>query len=139
DRLVERGYLLLDGAEYPVLKWSAKTREILDRERPLRLEMMLPREEAIQGARETFHAEAGGEIDAELLSRLKKLRKRVAGDANVPAYIVFADATLKDMCRKLPQTKARFLEVPGVGKVKMEQYGDRFTAEIRDFLESGAH
>ncbi|WP_086046276.1 HRDC domain-containing protein [Treponema endosymbiont of Eucomonympha sp.] len=51
----------------------------------------------------------------------------------------FADATLKDMCRKLPQTKARFLEVPGVGKAKMEQYGDRFTAEIKDFLESGAH
>jgi ATP-dependent DNA helicase RecQ len=48
--------------------------------------------------------------------------------------VVFSDATLRDMCRLLPEDNEAFLEVSGVGTRKMEQYGEAFTAVIRAYL-----
>ncbi len=70
-------------------------------------------------------------IDITLLARLKALRRELADEKNVPAYIVFSDATLIDMCKKLPTTNDELLAVSGVGKVKLRQYGDRFLQVIK--------
>lgn len=63
-----------------------------------------------------------------LLSKLKALRLSIAREEKVPAYIIFSDATLVDMCQKHPRTDTEMLSVSGVGKVKMERYGERFLA-----------
>ena len=52
----------------------------------------------------------------------------------MPAYIVFNDSALREMCVLMPVTQSAFLEVPGVGKVKQERYGMYFTAEIQKYL-----
>ena len=65
-------------------------------------------------------------VDSSLFAELKALRRELADKNNVPAYIIFSDATLIDMCKKLPVTVDELLEVSGVGKVKLELYGDRF-------------
>jgi ATP-dependent DNA helicase RecQ len=50
----------------------------------------------------------------------------------MPAYIIFSDASLQDMCRKMPLNPEQFLAVSGVGKVKMEKYGEVFTRQVRE-------
>ncbi|MDR2739900.1 MAG: DNA helicase RecQ [Treponema sp.] len=77
-------------------------------------------------------------IDETLLTKLRDLRRELAQAGRVPAYIVFSDAALRDMCRKQPTTKAAFLSVSGVGEVKMEKYGEAFTRLIGEHVGGGA-
>jgi ATP-dependent DNA helicase RecQ len=81
---------------------------------------------------ESFQAD---ETDEALFLKLKELRSRLAQEIKAPAYIVFSDASLRDMCRKRPQSPAQFLNVTGVGAVKLEKYGAAFMAVIREFAE----
>ncbi len=71
------------------------------------------------------------EHEAELFDRLRAVRKRIADEEGVPAYIVFSDAVLRGMVRAMPQTRAALLEVSGIGPVKLERYGDAFLAALR--------
>ena len=71
------------------------------------------------------------EEEAEkLFQRLRSLRKRLADEGRLRPYMVFSDATLRAMVRQLPATKDELLEVSGVGKTKLERYGDAFLREI---------
>ncbi len=72
----------------------------------------------------------GLEADPALFERLRSLRKRLADEAAVPPYIVFSDATLRDMCVRRPGTEEEFLDVSGVGATKLARYGEAFLAEI---------
>jgi ATP-dependent DNA helicase RecQ len=76
------------------------------------------------------------ESDEALMTKLKELRKTLAREAAVPAYIIFSDASLRDMCLKKPPALSAFENINGVGKVKLLRYGEAFTALIRDHLES---
>lgn len=64
--------------------------------------------------------------DEALFQDLRKLRKSIADQQGVPAYIVFNDTTLRDMAEKRPTTPGEFLEVSGVGPAKLERYGEAF-------------
>jgi ATP-dependent DNA helicase RecQ len=66
------------------------------------------------------------DVDAELYLALKALRRTIADERGVPAYIVFSDATLVQLAERRPRSAAALLEVPGVGPKKLELYGDRF-------------
>ena len=76
-----------------------------------------------------------GEPDPILLERLRERRTRLAQEAGVPAYVVFSNAALVDMAKRLPRTPWEFLQVSGVGQVKAQRYGEEFLGVIRDFLE----
>jgi ATP-dependent DNA helicase RecQ len=78
----------------------------------------------------TFSTEAGG-ADADLFERLRALRRRLADERRVPAFVVFSDRTLQDLAARRPQTREEFLDVHGVGQRKLEEYGDCFLAELR--------
>jgi len=69
-----------------------------------------------------------------LFERLRKLRHQIALDENIPAYLVFSDATLKEMERARPMSESELLEISGVGQRKLEVYGDEFIAEILSFV-----
>ena len=69
----------------------------------------------------------------ELFIELKKLRKSIADEENIPAYIVFNDATLKEMAFDKPVTELDFLTISGVGQHKFERYGEEFMECIREF------
>ncbi|PCH54115.1 MAG: DNA helicase RecQ [Flavobacteriaceae bacterium] len=68
-----------------------------------------------------------------LFERLRKLRQEIALSENIPAYLVFSDATLKEMERARPMCESDFLDISGVGQRKLEVYGEDFIAEIVSF------
>ncbi|WP_456376992.1 DNA helicase RecQ [Lutibacter sp.] len=72
-------------------------------------------------------------IKDTLFERLRKLRKEIALAENIPAYLVFSDASLKEMERARPLCESDFLEISGVGQRKLEVYGKDFIAEIVSF------
>jgi ATP-dependent DNA helicase RecQ len=65
-------------------------------------------------------------FDEELYERFRGLRKELALNHEVPAYVIFGDKTLKELTQKLPTTKEQMLEINGVGEVKFEKYGEPF-------------
>lgn len=71
-----------------------------------------------------------------LFERLRKLRYKISLEENIPAYLIFNDATLKEMEQLRPMSESEFLTISGVGQRKMEVYGDEFIAEIMDFMGS---
>jgi ATP-dependent DNA helicase RecQ len=144
DELVRQQYLKAEG-EYPVLLLTEKSRSVLRGETAVT--MMLPKSGAPgsgaapgrtgrQGLLKGGEA-PGGEtprIDDALLARLKEVRTGLAKEASVPAYVIFSDATLRDMCARRPATAAQFLEVSGIGEIKLKRYGEIFMEAIRSFV-----
>ena len=74
-------------------------------------------------------------LNTELFEILKEIRTEIARKKGVPAYLIFTDATLADMCRKMPITDEDFLTVNGVGKNKFEKYGEQFIKAITEFVK----
>jgi ATP-dependent DNA helicase RecQ len=77
------------------------------------------------GEEELSQATAGPEESA-IFERLRDLRKRLADERGVPAYIVFSDKVLWSMIERSPSTPEEMLDVSGVGPAKLERYGDVF-------------
>ena len=71
-----------------------------------------------------------------LFERLKQLRYKIALEEGIPAYLVFSDATLKEIERERPLSENEFLSISGVGQRKLEVYGEEFMAEIMNFMGS---
>ena len=129
DALLVQGVLVQTEGQYPSLRLAPAARGILLGER--KFEMRVP-----VAPEKPKAAQAGeAEPDMELFGLLKKLRGKFAATAGVPAYVVFTDAALRDMCARKPQTEQEFLKVSGVGERKAARYGQVFLEEIRRYLE----
>ena len=125
-----RGFVESTGDEYPVLRLR-ETAEDLMRE-DAALTMKIAREEApapARKSREPVPANPG------LFDALRALRAKLAAAQSVPAYVVFSDATLRDMCARLPADADEMLEVSGVGQAKFAKYGEAFLGAIRDYTD----
>ncbi len=76
------------------------------------------------------------ECDQKLFEILRGLRKEIADKEKMPPYIIFSDATLKEMSRRYPQDSISLKEINGVGEVKFKNYGDLFLEKILDYCET---
>ncbi len=140
DELVFRGVLARAGGDYPTVALTASSGAFLRREAPwdepfvLKVARGRHKAERVPAApAKTRAATDASELDAagqELYARLASLRGELAREQGVPAYIVFSNAALVDMCAKRPRTPEEFLGVSGVGAKKAERYGEAFLAEI---------
>ena len=129
--LISHGYLVMQFGEYMSVTPAASSAEVIRGQK--QLIMREPKREH-SNIRTRTAAEAAAESNtAELFQRLRKLRETFSKSENKPAYIVFSDASLLDMCRKQPTNKEAFLSVSGVGQHKLEKYGDAFLDEIQRF------
>ena len=88
--------------------------------------------------RQTELSSGSKEVD-KLFAVLKAVRTQIAQQENIPAYIVFSNATLMDMAVKAPRTMAEFLDVSGVGETKAARYGEVFLKAIAAQKEDSAH
>jgi ATP-dependent DNA helicase RecQ len=79
-----------------------------------------------------------GEIacDEVLFDRLRQLRKKLADERNVPAYIVFSDVALRQMARYYPENDGQFTRISGVGEKKLHEFGAVFLGEIAAHLQT---
>jgi ATP-dependent DNA helicase RecQ len=76
------------------------------------------------------------ECDEILFERLRTLRRRIADERGVPAYIIFSDVSLREMARNYPTTPVEFRRIPGVGEQKLKDFVQPFLDEIRNYLET---
>lgn len=131
NHLVSENYINIVGDKYPVAALGANASEVLCGKKTL--SMKIKKEEEIKTSVEK-ESKKEFDINEDLLVRLKSLRFSLARQNNVPAFIIFSDAALKDMCRKMPQSREEFLEVSGVGQSKLDKYGEDFLKVIREFI-----
>ena len=71
---------------------------------------------------------APSEAEGRIFQDLRTVRKRLADDAGVPPFVIFSDATLREMARLTPRNRSEMLNVLGVGQTKFERYGAAFLA-----------
>lgn len=126
DFLAEKEYISADN-ETEALKLLPKSRDVLfGRER-----LVMKKVENSEKVVKTHRPEVP--VNSDLLDALKALRKSIASKKSVPAYVIFTDATLIDMCKKCPETPDEMLEVSGVGRTKLEKFGKEFLEVIAKF------
>jgi len=130
-QLVVQGYLRVDQERYGALALTAASRPLLRGEVQLGLredpQAPMPRKKPRPGAADAVLS-AG---DQDLFDSLRALRKQIAADHGVPPYVIFHDATLLQMVIDRPDSTEAMLDLSGVGRKKMEQYGEMFLRELR--------
>jgi ATP-dependent DNA helicase RecQ len=146
--LLAQGYLQTSGGEYPLLALSPTSKQLLKGEtqffvRQDRLDAStVSRKEKPDRTKGRGKGSGTGttaltEAEGDLYDHLVALRRRLADEKSLPAYIIFGNATLADMAALKPQTKEEMLEVKGVGEKKFETYGHIFLEAIRGFGTKG--
>ncbi|MGL4859297.1 MAG: ATP-dependent DNA helicase RecQ [Enterobacteriaceae bacterium] len=132
-QLIHLGLLQQDISNFSVLQLTEAARPVLRGEQPLSL--AVPR---IQVMKRTKPGSAeknySGFYDKQLFAKLRRLRKTLADDSNVPPYVVFNDATLIEMAEHCPTTSEELLEINGVGQRKLQRFGQPFMILIREHL-----
>jgi len=127
-QLIHCGYLVQDIAHYSVLRLTPAASAVLKGEE--RVELARPRIREKKPAKKPTVAADLREADLGLFERLRELRRELARDAGVPPYVIFGDAALLEMSRERPANDEEFLAINGVGKVKLERYGEAFLEVI---------
>lgn len=131
DHLEGLGYLLTE-SEHQTVRLTPKASQVLYRGQTV--QMLVQKEQEVL-VRPTVVTELPGD-EEDLYDLLRELRGKLARDANIPAYVVFSNATLQDMARKKPRTMMDFKRVSGVGELKASWYGKEFLERIREYLDS---
>lgn len=120
------GYIIFVGAGYPIIRITEMSYPVLRGNTSVKIKKL----RKVKTKVEKVDTE---NISLDLLNMLKELRTEIARKKGVPAYLIFSDATLADMCRKMPATNDEFLTVNGVGNNKLEKYGERFMSVIEEW------
>ena len=124
NHLVLNEYIVLTNSEYPVAKLTEKSKSLLSGRETLVMKIVKDQEKPVK--KQSKASRHLGSVDQDLFARLKGIRAGFAQKQQVPAFVIFSDATLIDMCHKMPRTKEEFLMVSGVGESKLKRYGDAF-------------
>ncbi|WP_406668098.1 DNA helicase RecQ [Gallaecimonas sp. GXIMD1310] len=128
-QLIHHGLVSQDITRHSALALTEAARPVLKSERSLTL--AVPRlVTRVKQSRATDNSAA----DKVLFARLKRLRKTLADEFDVPPYVVFNDATLAEMASHFPTCEAELLAISGVGQTKLSRYGEPFLALITDYL-----
>ncbi len=126
--LIDRGYLRVEGEEYPTLDVTKRGREVLEGMGPVEL----GRAESSTPAPTNQAWGTGGNsvaltssVDPQLFERLRQLRKELAEEEGVAPFVIFHDKTLRTIAGHRPMTLSALREISGIGEVKVERYGRR--------------
>jgi ATP-dependent DNA helicase RecQ len=76
------------------------------------------------------------ECDEALFEKLRIVRRKLADERNVPAYVIFSDVSLREMARSYPETTTAFRRIPGVGEQKLREFAAPFMAVIADYVRA---
>jgi len=134
EQLCGAGFLQQTDEAYPVLALTARGLRLLKDESSapdLRLaRQRTPRRDETR-TRSRVEAESWEGVDRALFDRLRALRLEIARERGVPPYVIFHDATLREMARLRPTSLSALLQVKGVGARKAEDLGRAFVDAVR--------
>ena len=136
--LLRQGYLTMPPGDYEIIQTTKRADRVLfDGERvlwrrPAEKAALVKTQDMAAGTRKPVRSEAAP-LDAGLFEQLRAVRSDLARQAQVPAYVIFHDATLRDLASRQPETVEELLEVSGIGERKAEKYGQAVLAVIRNW------
>ncbi len=132
--LMRLGFVAVAEGEYATLQLTPEGMALLKARTPLTLTkpMDLPKSKRV------VRREGDIACDEILFERLRSLRKKLADERKVPAYIVFGDTTLRAMARYYPATPDAMEGIPGMGEKKRAEFGATFAAEIASYLTTNS-
>ncbi len=122
--LIRLGFVRQTAEKFSVLELTNEGRAVLKERKKITLTKPVTAPET-----QTRHF---GEIscDEVLFERLRELRKKLADERDVPAYIIFSDVSLRQMARNYPESESDFARISGVGEKKLREFGEVFLNEI---------
>ena len=114
--LTAEGYLRLTEGKFPLVKVGPQAAAVIREDKEVWRKVIQPQEV---------------KVDDALFAKLRALRKEIADRENIPPYIVFSDATLREMSERCPTDEQSMLRTNGVGEKKLERYGEEFLQLLR--------
>ena len=126
--LVNEGYLFPNPDRMNALEITDKANAVLFKKEPVLLAK--PKAVVMTGEQAVYEKQP---YEKPLFEQLKEIRNTIARQENVPAYVIFSDATLTDLATYLPLTNSDLLKISGFGEVKTERYGTPFLEAVQDY------
>lgn len=123
-QLIHRGYCIQDIERYNVLRLTEKAIPVLRGTESIALTVQI--EDNSPKSKKKKTRTASDAPSSPLFETLRALRRELAQEENKPPFMIFSDATLRDMIRLQPKTLNQLLNVSGVGQHKLTQYGQQF-------------
>ncbi len=130
-QLVALGLLHADAERYGALAVTADARPVLRGESRLELRRARPQRGSGRRAESRRDADLAAGVDSALLDALRALRRELSQAQSVPAYVVFHDATLRELARLRPTSEGELRRVTGIGEHKLTRYGARVLEVLR--------
>ncbi|MBT3400598.1 MAG: DNA helicase RecQ, partial [Rhodospirillaceae bacterium] len=129
-QVVASGFLRIDVEGYGGLQLTEKAEPLMQGEQGYEYRD-IPKTKATGSRKARAAAATLDDADAEILANLKALRRKLAQERKVPAYVIFSDATLHDMCVMKPNDLDTLALVNGVGPKKLKDFGETFLAALK--------
>ncbi len=126
--MLQLGYLQQSDSEYPVLQLNEKSKQILRGEMKIMLVKSITVNKKL--AEKAIEMEI---VNPDLFKILKAVRYDLATEENVPAFVIFSDATLVELAAYLPLTSSALAKISGFGDIKLVKYGNYFLDAIIDY------
>ena len=151
DALLDQGLLSSSGGQYPTLQVTPQGRAFLKARQPLALTrpIVQDRGSAYLGSETPSRDRStrrdrnrvsdnddAAPYDEGLFRELSALRKRIADQQGVPAFVIFGDKSLREMARKAPSNRQDFTQISGVGEAKLRELSGPFIRVIRDYVKA---
>ncbi|MDG5473275.1 DNA helicase RecQ [Jeotgalibacillus sp. ET6] len=121
--LISDGYLGLESGQFPTIRLGTRALSVLKGEE----------EVWVKSAYQVQHQDSS--YDDRLFEELRTLRSQLAKDHSIPPYLVFSDATLREMSTHYPKNEEEMLAVKGVGDRKLKEFGQAFMELIQSYVE----
>lgn len=132
--LTRLGYVGIAQGEYATLELTEEGMNVLRQRTPITLTKSMDTPKA----KRVMRREGDVECDEILFARLRGLRKQLADERKVPAYIVFGDTTLRAMARSYPTSPGEMEGIPGMGEKKRAEFGEIFANDIASYLKTNS-
>jgi ATP-dependent DNA helicase RecQ len=135
-QLIGQGVLLQEGEEYPLLRLNEASWEVMRGQRQVRLIQLVRRKKGERPERTKVEAISWEGVDRELFESIRRLRRDLARERQVSAFIIFEDKTLRGLARLRPSTLERMRLIPGVGEKRLRDFGSLFLTLITEHCQS---
>lgn len=114
------------GRVFPVLKLNNASMEVLRKQKKVLLSQPVERKKGERAKASKADTASWEGVDKQLFEEFRKLRREMATERRVPPYVIFSDATLRELARHRPTTLAKMRSIHGIGDTKLRDFGQQF-------------